>query len=119
MANEPSARDGRSPFIRLGSRLCALPLAGVEECLRPLPIEPVPAVPALLGLSIVRGRPVPVVRLAALVSAQTDAPIGRFVVLRLGERRAVIAVVEEVVGVRRSKSCPPARLTAGVPGYGF
>lgn len=85
-------------LARSGTRLYALPLAGVIECLRPLPVEAVPGAPFLLGLSVIRGEPVPVVDLGALVGSRGASP-GRFILLRLGERRVALAV-EGVVGVR-------------------
>lgn len=86
-------------LARVGSRLYALPLAGVIECFRPLPVEAVAGGPPfLLGLSIVRGEPVPVVDLGALLG-DGSIPPGRYVLLRLGERRVALSV-EGVVGVR-------------------
>jgi purine-binding chemotaxis protein CheW len=53
----------------------------------------------LLGLSVIRGAPVPVVDLVAVVGVgQTDA-ISRFVSLKLGERRVAVAV-GAVMGLR-------------------
>jgi purine-binding chemotaxis protein CheW len=88
-------------IARLGSRLCALPLECVIECLRPLPVEAVPGTPPfLLGLSVIRGSPVPVVDLNALVGGSCDSRPTRFVLLRLGPRRVALAA-SGVVGVRR------------------
>ncbi|MBN9519071.1 chemotaxis protein CheW [bacterium] len=85
-------------LTRVGSRSYALPLAGVVECFRPLSVEAVAgAPPFLLGLSVVRGEPVPVVDLAVLMG-NGGVPPGRYVLARLGERRVALAV-EEVVGV--------------------
>jgi purine-binding chemotaxis protein CheW len=86
-------------LTRLEARLCAIPLSGVVECMRPLPIEPTPGVSFLMGVSVIRGAPVPVVHLATLVGGTSVASTGRFVLLRLGTRRAALAV-EAVVGVR-------------------
>jgi purine-binding chemotaxis protein CheW len=89
-----------SLLFRIAGQLCALPLEHVIETMRPLPVEPVAgAPPAVRGLSIVRGRPVPVIDAARLF----DRPSGlstRFVTLRAGERVAALAV-DEVLGVRR------------------
>lgn len=88
-------------LARLGSRLCALPLASVVECMRPLPTEPLPGMPPfLLGMSIIRGVPVPVVDLNVLIGLQSEIPCSRFVLLRLEARRVAVAVTS-VVGVCR------------------
>jgi purine-binding chemotaxis protein CheW len=86
--------------VAAGSRACAVPLAHVIETMRPLPIEAVPGMPSFVrGLAIIRGAAVPVVDLAdATGAAETRAPT-RFVLLRLGSRRAALAV-SAVVGVR-------------------
>ena len=53
----------RSPalLVRAGGRLCAVPLPQVVEVVRALPIDAIPGAPAFVrGLTIVRGRAVPV-----------------------------------------------------------
>lgn len=88
-------------LARLGTQLYAIPLASVIECLRPLPTEVIPqAPPFITGLSVIRGAPVPVVNLGALLGMQRSARPGRFVLLRLDQRRLVLTV-EDVIGVRR------------------
>jgi purine-binding chemotaxis protein CheW len=87
---------------RVGGWLCALPIAQVDETLRPLPLEPLAAAPPfVLGLSIIRGLPTPVVDTGALLGAPDRPRPGRLVVLRLqdGNRRVALAV-EAVLGVR-------------------
>lgn len=87
--------------VRMGSRSCALPLENIVETMRPLATEPIPEMPPFLrGLAIIRGLPVPVVDLGILFGMKSDIPVRRFVLLRLGNRRAALAV-EEVLGVRR------------------
>jgi purine-binding chemotaxis protein CheW len=87
-------------LCRVRSWVCALPVAHVEETMRPLPIGPLAAAPdCVTGLSIIRGRPTPVVDTGALLGARDRARPRRLVVLRLGERRVALAV-EEVLGVR-------------------
>jgi purine-binding chemotaxis protein CheW len=99
-------------LARSGGRLSAIPLAGVIECLRPLPVEAVPgAPPFLLGLSVIRGEPVPVVDLSTIIGTPDGTPPGRYVLLRLGARRVALAV-GGVVGVRELnadalKNLPP------------
>ena len=79
--------------VTAGARWCALPLEHVLETMRPLPIEPLAGMPpAVLGVAVIRGMPTPVVDLAALLETGSgDAP-GRFVTLRLGERRVALSV---------------------------
>lgn len=97
MANAPERATVL--LARLDSGLCALPLESVVECFRPLPAQVVPgAPPFLLGVSIIRGAPVPVVDLSALVGQGGTRP-GRFVLVRLGARRVALAVAG-VVGTR-------------------
>lgn len=87
-------------MCRIGTRLCALPLPLVVETLRALPIEPITGTPEfVLGVSIVRGEPLPVVGAARLVGDGASGRAGRFVVLKAGHRRVVFAV-EGVEGVR-------------------
>jgi len=92
-----------APFLicRSGAKLCGLPLEHVAETMRPLPIETFPDMPpALLGVAVIRAVPVPVVDLATLVGASTRTPPGRYVTLRLDEKRQVGLAVESVIGVR-------------------
>jgi purine-binding chemotaxis protein CheW len=83
-----------------GARVCAIPLAIVEEIMRPLATDALPGVPPFLrGLAVIRGAPVPVLDLGRLLGT-ADAPlINRFVLLRLNGRRAAVAV-EAVPGLR-------------------
>jgi purine-binding chemotaxis protein CheW len=87
-------------LVRAGSRVCALRIGDVTETMRPLPVQGVPGAPAYVkGLAIVRGAPVPVLELAALVGAQDAGTTTRFVAIRAGGRPLVLAV-DSVVGVR-------------------
>lgn len=91
-------RGQRSLICRVAGRSCALPLQSVIETMRPLPVRPVAGAPDfVLGLSIVRGEPVPVVHAARLLAGIAHPPT-RYVSVRVGERRAILAV-DEVVGV--------------------
>jgi purine-binding chemotaxis protein CheW len=88
--------------VRAGERLCALPIGSVVETMRPLPVTSLAGAPPYVrGVAIVRGEPVPVVDLAALVGAggAPGAP-ARFVSVRAGGRAAALAVAG-VVGVTR------------------
>jgi purine-binding chemotaxis protein CheW len=91
--------SNRFLLCRIGSRIAALALKEVRETMRPLPIEPLlGAPPFVLGLAIIRGFPTPVVDAGSLVGPATSpTPIlspspARFVLLKLDERTAALAV---------------------------
>jgi purine-binding chemotaxis protein CheW len=87
-------------LCRVRSWLCALPVAHVEETMRPLPVEALAAAPAFVkGLSIIRGMPMPVVDAGGLLGGRDEPRSRRLVVLRLDGRRVALAV-EDVLGVR-------------------
>lgn len=88
-------------LVRSGARLCAFPVRHVVETMRPLPVEPAGQAPAafILGLTVIRGAPVPVVKLAALLGDGDSPAASRYVTLRVGERRVALAV-EEVLDLR-------------------
>jgi purine-binding chemotaxis protein CheW len=85
---------------RAGGRQLALPLGDVVEVMRPLPISRLEGVPEfVLGVAVVRGSPVPVLDAAALVGEEPGTgKVTRFISLRVGSRRAALAV-EALVGV--------------------
>jgi len=93
-------RDAASFLVcRSNSCLCALPLMSVAETMRPLTIEPVAAMPPfLLGVSVIRGAPVPIVDTAKLLGSTTPARPQRIVILKIGERLVGLAV-DSVLGV--------------------
>jgi purine-binding chemotaxis protein CheW len=84
----------------------------VIETMRPLPVEPLAGTPSfVLGLSVLRGAPVPVIDLANLLGATSLTTHARFIAVRAGDRNALLAV-ESVVGVvalpdRMLESLPP------------
>ena len=89
----------RSLVVRAANRTCALNLEHVIEILRPLAVEGVAGAPQIvLGLSVIRGAPVPVVALAALFNAAGGA-FTRFVIVRTGDKRIALAV-DAVLGIR-------------------
>ncbi|HEX2657301.1 MAG TPA: chemotaxis protein CheW [Polyangia bacterium] len=100
-ATATSRAPGAPALIcRVRDRLCALPLEHVVETMRPLPIETLASMPRFLrGLARARGNPLPVVDLGALLGGDTAARPTRFVMVRVDERRVLLAV-EEVLGVR-------------------
>jgi purine-binding chemotaxis protein CheW len=78
--------------------VCALPLEHVDETMRPLAVTPMAGLPAFVeGLTVVRGVPTPVVNVASLLDGVTSHAT-RFVSVRAGARRIVLAV-DAVVGV--------------------
>lgn len=87
-------------LVRTRAFLCALPIGVVVETMRPLPVRPAPGVPWFVrGLAIVRGAPLPVIDLGALLGASGELAGGRFITIRSGLRHLVLAV-DAVVGVR-------------------
>ena len=91
--------------VMVGTRACAIPLHHVAETMRPLPIQPVAGTPDFVrGVSVIRGTPTPVVDLKALLENSENSPnYGRFVSLKLEERRVVIGV-DSVVGLKHLDS---------------
>ena len=93
-------QEGRSLSLlcRVRDVLCAIPVEHVEETMRPLPVESIAGVPVFVrGLAVVRGVPTPVVDAASLLSGVASHPT-RFVTVRTGTRRVVLAV-DAVVGI--------------------
>ena len=92
--------QSRTLVVGIKGRLCAVPLPHVIEIMRPLPVEPISAVPAFVqGISIIRGIPTPVLDLGALLGMPASDIAERFVTLRLGERQVALSV-DSVLGVR-------------------
>jgi purine-binding chemotaxis protein CheW len=98
MTEGPPDRN-RCLVCRVDERLCALPLTHVRETMRPLSVASIPgAPPAVAGLAIIRGVPVPVVDLAFMLAGRASRPT-RFVTLDVNGRQVAVAV-DAVVGVR-------------------
>lgn len=99
----PSEREMLSVLLvgGRGRMVIALPLPHVVEIMRPLPRESVGDMPSFVsGLSIIRGKPVPVVDLDDLLDqGAAGRPATRFVVVRVDNRRVALAV-EDVIGLR-------------------
>jgi chemotaxis signal transduction protein len=88
----------------------ALPLSSVVEITRPLPVQALPGVPrSVLGACVMRGAAVPVIDANQLFDAGPVAAT-RFVALRAGEDRIVLAV-ESVLAPR----VLPERAAQAVP----
>ncbi|HEX3774042.1 MAG TPA: chemotaxis protein CheW [Polyangiaceae bacterium] len=102
-APSPADTEKRKQQVLLcevGSLLCGFALESVIETMRALPIEQVAAVPSFVsGLSIVRGQPVPVVDLPALLGVPREVRRARFVLVKAGDRRVALAV-SNVLGTR-------------------
>jgi purine-binding chemotaxis protein CheW len=80
-------------LVRAGARLCGLPVAAVCETMRPLPVAPVDGAPPWVrGVSILRGEPVPIIDLSALLSGTAEGKVERLVTVRSGGRHAALAV---------------------------
>lgn len=91
---------GRFLIVRAQQWMCALPLAEVAETMRPLSIAPVAGLPPFVrGVSVIRGEPTPVISLAGLLGGPSSHAAGRFVLLRVPERRLALEV-EEILGLR-------------------
>ena len=116
----PPAAPRRSTLVvSVGPHSCAIPLEHVVETMRPLPVETIAGAPTfVLGLSVIRGVPVPVVDLAAILGLEPSRSTRRFVVLGLTPRRVAVAV-DGVLGVRQvdlttTDAIPPLLRTANV-----
>lgn len=84
---------------RVHERICALPMAHVAEVMRPLPIETMPGAPDfVLGMSLIRGEPTPVLNMARLLN-EPETDVGRFVTIKAIGRPLALAV-SMVQGVR-------------------
>lgn len=84
--------------------------------MRTLPVEPVAAAPDfVLGVSIIRGAPVPVVDAGRLLGGGDSRP-ARLVTVRLGGRQLALAV-DDVLGARAlggaRRDVPPLLADAG------
>jgi purine-binding chemotaxis protein CheW len=87
-------------LFRAESRICAIPVEYVEEIMRPLPIEPIPETPAfVIGASVIRGIPTPVIDLGALLSGRHLKRGYRVVSIKATEVRRVGLLVTEVMGL--------------------
>jgi len=98
-------------LCRAGSHSFALPMPHVIETMRPLRIEKLSGAPPLvLGLSIIRGEPVPVIDTAMLFDDQLTN-CKRLITARTGNRTIAFAV-EAVLGVQAIPSHELERLPA-------
>lgn len=85
-------------LCRAGTHLWAVPLSEVLEVMRALPIKPVTGgPPCIVGLSIIRGVPRPVVDIGMMISGKATR-IERLVSVRTGGRTVALAA-EAVAGI--------------------
>ena len=90
-------------LCRTGGITCALPIENVSEIMRPLPIEQIAGAPEyILGLSVIRGAPVPVADLGAIVSGRKTRP-ARLIAARAATGKIALAV-QAVTGVSHHRS---------------
>src|SRR4051812_18892067 len=96
--DEPAAGVGALVF-RAGALLCALRLDEVIETMRPLAVRPLAGSPPyVLGVTIMRGRPAPVIDVNRLVGGEQTA-VERFLAVRT-ERGPVAFATGAVLGIR-------------------
>ena len=77
--------------VRCNERTFAIPIEYVIETMRPLPIVDMPNKPSfVLGVSILRGKPTPVVDLCSLLGFEQTKDSSRFVLLRVGQRQVAL-----------------------------
>jgi len=91
-------------LVRIAGDRVGLPLRGVLETMRPPPCSPLQgAAPWVLGVSVIRGTPTPVVDLGRALGrdvAGSPSERQRVVTVHAGERTVALAV-DEVLGIRR------------------
>ncbi len=98
----PSGMERTDSWLacQTAGHVCALPLGGIVETMRPLPVEAFPKAPAFVaGMAIIRGEPTPVVDMRALMG-EPAAASGRFVTVKIG-RRVVALAFDTILGVHR------------------
>lgn len=106
MTNQGRSIDRLALLLQAGDCVCAMPLADVREVMRPLPLEPIAGMPEfVMGLSVIRGAPTPVVQLSRLIHSAGSAAIRRFVTIRVAERTAALAV-DGVAGIHDMHNIP-------------
>lgn len=99
MLESTQSQNANVLMVRVRTWMCALPARFVIEVMRRLPIQPVVgAPPFILGMSIVRGEVTPVLALGILLGSSERTLPERFVLVQVGQRRAVIGV-DEVLGI--------------------
>jgi purine-binding chemotaxis protein CheW len=99
MSGEQSA-PRRVLACRAGACLFGFPLESLLEIMPPLAVTPLRDAPAYVaGVSLVRGRPTPVIDVRRMLGLDDARAAVRWVALKVGARCIVLAV-EEVIGFR-------------------
>ena len=97
------ATDLTCLLCQVDASYLALPIAHVIEVCRPLDVKRLPDAPRwVLGACVLRGKAAPVIDARSLLdesAAVSSKPAGRWVALRVAERRVVLAV-DAVLGAR-------------------
>jgi len=101
MAMDGSPNIAASCLVwRCHGRIGAVPARHVVEIMRPLPVSRLADAPRFVsGVSIIRGRPTPILDAGLLISENRGAPT-RFVIVKIDERRSVGLAVDDVIGIR-------------------
>jgi purine-binding chemotaxis protein CheW len=87
-------------LCRVADLHCAIPGARVIEVMRALAIDPLSGMPPfMLGLSIIRGAPVPIVDAGALLNAANSRAV-YFVTIDVGGQPVALAL-DQIIGLRR------------------
>jgi len=85
-------------LCRAGVVLCGLPIEQVIEVMRLLPVEQIAGAPNYVhGLSVIRGKPVPVVDLSLIIGNRISHST-RLIAVRVATRTIALAV-DEVIGI--------------------
>lgn len=91
--------SARQLVFRVGGSVFAARVEHVVETMRPLPVAPLRDAPTYVqGVAVIRGKPTPVVDVGGLVGTSACTAPTRFVVVRVGERHAALAV-DQVIGL--------------------
>ncbi len=111
-SDDDTAHSRAWVLLRCRGHGCAVPVEHAIETMRALPRTTVSGVPPwLLGISIVRGSPCPVVDLGCLLDGGRPTAPPRYLVVRAGAQRIALAV-DAVTGVRHLDDSRLARLPA-------
>jgi len=98
VASADTAR--RMVIVQAGSFRCGIRVARVIETMRVLPIQPVAGAPPFVrGVATIRGAPLPVLDLAAMLGAGAGGPGERLVTIRVAPGRALALLIDKVIGV--------------------
>ena len=86
----------------VGAETYAFPVSFVQEIIQPLPVTPIPrSHPAIMGLTLVRGKVLPVIDLATVLKKERerDEKDGRFIIATIQDED-IIFYVHAVDGIQ-------------------